>query len=104
MQLRNDFMKLTFYENLNARKCHCMCLGKDTGNGIFLFKGFVMNNGKEQRVVGVTVDKKLIIKNHIKNLCKKASENIGALSILPNHLNDSQKRLVLNSVVKYQFS
>ena len=40
----------------------------------------------------------------MKNLCKKASQKIGALSRLSNHLNDSQKRLILNSIVKSQFS
>ena len=47
---------------------------------------------------------KLTFKSHIKNLCKKASQKIGALSRLSNHLNDSQKRLILNSIVKSQFS
>ena len=55
MQLQNDFLKLTFYENLNARKCHFMCLGKDTGSGIFVFKGLVMNNNKEQKMLGVSI-------------------------------------------------
>ena len=40
----------------------------------------------------------------MKNLCKKASQKIGALSRLSNHLNDSQKILILNSIVKSQFS
>ena len=35
---------------------------------------------------------------------KKGTQKIGALSILSNHLNDSQKRLVFNSIVKSQFS
>ena len=50
------------------------------------------------------IDNKLNFKSHIKNLCKKALPEIGALSQLSNHLNDSQKRLVLNSIVKFQFS
>ena len=62
----------------------------------FFFKGLVMKNDKDQKILGVTLDNKLNFKNHIKNLCKKASEKIGALSRLSNHLNDSQKRLVLN--------
>ena len=35
---------------------------------------------------------------------KKATQKIGALSRLSNHLNDSQKRLFFNSIVKSQFS
>ena len=107
--LSTDFDAVTkwFYENhmaLNAGKCHLMCLGKDTRNETFIFKGVVMKNSKEQKILGVTIDNKLTFKSHIKNLCKKASQKIGALSRLSNHLNDSQKRLILNSIVKSQFS
>ena len=89
---------------LNAGKCNFMCLGKDTGNETFIFKGLVMKNSKEQKILGVMIDNKLNFKSHIKNLCKKALPEIGALSRLSNHPNDSQKRLVLNSIVKFQFS
>ena len=52
--LSNDFDAVTkwFYENqmaLNAGKCHFMCLGKDTGNETFIFKGLVIKNSKEQK-------------------------------------------------------
>ena len=92
---------------LNAGKCHFMCLAKDTRNETFIFKGLVMKNSKEQKMLGVTMlelDNKLTFKSHSKNLCKKASQKIGALSRLSNHLNDSQKRLILNSIAKSQFS
>ena len=63
-----------------------------------------MKNSKEQKILGVTIDNKLIFKSHIKNVCKNVWQKVGALSRLSNHLNDSQKRLVLNSIVKSQFS
>ena len=110
--LSNDFDAVTkwFYENhmiLNAGKCHFMCLAKDTRNETFIFKGLVMKNSEEQKMLRVTrleLDNKLTFKSHSKNLCKKASQKIGALSSLSNHLNDSQKKLILNSIVKSQFS
>ena len=80
--------------SLNAGKYHSMCLGKDTG----------MKNIKEQKILGVTIDNKLTFKSHIKNLCKKISQKIVALSKLSNHVDDSQKKLVLNSIVKSQFN
>ena len=57
---------------LDAGKCHFICLGKDTRNETFIFKGLVMKNSKEQGTVWVTIDNKLTFKNHLKNLCKKA--------------------------------
>ena len=63
-----------------------------------------MKNNKEQKILGVTIYNRLTFKSHIKDLCKKASQKIVALSRLSNHLNDSQKRLILNYRVKSQFS
>ena len=107
--MSTDFDAVTkwFYENhmaLNAGMCHFICLGKDTRNETVIFKGLVRKNSKEQNILGVTIDNKLTFKSHIKNLGKKASQKIGALSRLSNHLNHSQKGLVLNFIVKSQFS
>ena len=66
-----------------------MCLGKDTRNETFIFKGLVIKNSKDQKILGVTIENKLTFKCHIKNLCKKASQKIGTSSRLSNHLNDS---------------
>ena len=85
---------------LNDGKCLSVCLGKDTRNETFIFKGLVMKNSKEQKILGITIDNKLTFKSHIRNLCKNASQKTGALSRLSNHLNDCQKRLILNSMVK----
>ena len=41
----------------------------------------------------------------LKNLCKKASQKIWAVSRWTNYLNDSeQKKLLFNVIIKYQFS
>ena len=80
-----------------------MCLGKDTGNETFNFNGLVWRTTKSKEL-GVTIDNDLTFKSYIKNLWKKASQKIGALSRLSNHLNDSQRKLVLNSKEKSQFS
>ena len=89
---------------LNVGMYHFMCLRKNTGNETFVFRELVMKNSKGQKITGVTIDNIQTFKGHIENLCKKASQKIGTLSRLSNHLNDSQKRLALNYTVKYQFS
>ena len=63
---------------LNAGKCHFMCLEKDTRNETFIFIVLVMKNSKQQKVLGTTIYNKLTFKSRIKNLCKKASQKIGA--------------------------
>ena len=77
-----------------------MCLGKDTENETFIFNNFIFNNSNEERILGITTDNKLTSKSHVKILCKKAARKLGALSRLLNHLNDSQKRLIFNSIIK----
>ena len=63
-----------FYENfmvLNAGKYHFMCLGNNTVTETFLFHNILMENSKEQKIIGVIIDNKLNVKSEI---CKKASQ------------------------------
>ena len=108
--LRFDFdLVLKWFEEnyvvLTADKCHIMCPGKDTENETFIFNNFIFNNSNEEKILGITIDNKLSFKRHIKTLCKKAAaQKKGALSRLLNHLSDSQKRLIFNSIIKSQFN
>ena len=89
--LRGDFQIVTkwFYENymgLNSGKCHFMCLGKNTENETYFFNNTEMKNRDEEKILGITIDNKLKFKSHVKNLRKKASQKIWALSRLANYL------------------
>ena len=88
----------------NAYKCHFMCLGKDTENETFIFNNFIFNNGNEEKILGTTIENKPTFKSQIKILCKKASQKIEVLSQLLNHLNNFQKRLIFDSIIKSQFN
>ena len=101
--------KLTkwFYENymvLNSGKCHFMCLGQNTVNETFVYDNIEMKNSKEEKILGVIIDNKLRFKSHVKDLSKKASQKIWALSRLINHLNDSEKEMIFNALMKSRFS
>ena len=89
---------------LNADKYHFTRLGKDTENETFIFNNFIFNNSNEEKILGITIDNKLTFKGHIKILCRKAAQKMGALSRLLNHLSDSQKRSIFNSLIKSQFN
>ena len=39
-----------------------------------------MKNISEEKILGIAIDNKLKFKSHVKNLCKKASQKIWALS------------------------
>ena len=63
-----------------------------------------MKNSKEEKILGVIIDNKLRFKSHVKNLCKKASQKVWALSRLINYLNDSDKKMLFNALIKSRFS
>ena len=69
---------------LNAGKCHFMYLGKNTENGTFTFKDTIMNNSKEEKILGVIIGNRLTSGSHIRELCKKASQKVSALSRISN--------------------
>ena len=44
-----------------------------------------MKNSKGEKMLGVIIDNKLRLKSHVKDLCKRASQKIWALSRLINY-------------------
>ena len=79
-------------------------LDKDTENETFIFNNFIFSYSNKDKMLEITIGNKLTCTTDINILCKKASQKIGALSRLLNHLNDSQKRLIFNSITKSQFN
>ena len=51
-------MVLRKYIVRNAGKCHFICLGNSTEHETFLFHIIPMENSREQRIIGVTIDNK----------------------------------------------
>ena len=93
--LLNYLNKVTewLFENyivLNAGKCHFMYLGKNIEHETFTFKDTIMNNNKEEKLLGVIIDNRLTFSSHMRELCKKASQKRSALSRISNQLNDSE--------------
>ena len=88
---------------LNAAKCHFMCLRNNKENKTFLFHNILMENSKEQKIIDVIIDTKLNFKSHISELRKNISQKIAALSRLSSYLNNSEKKLIFNSIIKLQF-
>ena len=107
--LRKDFRALTewFFKNymvLNQKKCRYMCIGRNTENDKFKFDNLLLENSKEEVVLGVIIDNKLTFDSHIKSICRKAGQKLGALLRITNYLNTSQKKLIFSGMIKSQFS
>ena len=87
--LSQDLLKLSewFYENcmiLNPEKCHYMCLGKDSASDLLRFCGEDLVASELETVLEIQTDNKLNFGNHIKSLCNKATQKLGALQRISN--------------------
>ena len=107
--LSQDLLKLSkwFYENcmiLNPENCHYMCLGKDSASDLLRFCGLDLVASELETVLGIQIDNKLNFENHIKSLCNKVSQKLGALQRISNMLDTQKKNLLFNSIIKPQFS
>ena len=67
------FQKL---HGIKPKKCHYMCTGRNTENDKSEFDNLLLENSKEEVVLGVTIDNKLTFDSHIKSICRKAGKNL----------------------------
>ena len=58
--------------------------------------------GKEQVLLGITVDSNLTFKNHINKICKRASQKLNVLA-RALYINMQKRRIVMNSFATCQF-
>ena len=107
--LEMEFMILHqwFHENhmtLNPGKRHYMVIGsRDLSHEIMLNNNKITSSN-EEKLLGNFLDSKLNFKSHISSLCRKAGQKISALDRLKNYLTSDQRNLLLNSIIKSQFT
>ena len=104
--LEMDFMILLkwFHENdmvLNPGKCHYIVIGDDDPSHKIIFNNNEIASSNEGKLLGILLDSKLSFDSHITSLCKKAGQKRARIN---HYLTPDQKSLLLNSVVKSQFS
>ena len=107
--LEMDFMILHkwFHENhmvLNPDKCRFIVIGDDDPNQKIILNNNEIVSSNEEKLLGILLDSKLNFDSHITSLCKKAGQKLSALARINHYLTQDQKLLLLNSVVKSQFS
>ena len=68
-----------FYENfmiLNPGKCHFMSIGKDIHDeDVFYYDNLTLKNSNEEKILGVTIDRKLTFHHLTKKMRRKAVKN-----------------------------
>ena len=107
--LEMEFMILHqwFHENhmtLNPGKCHYMVIGSRDLSHEIMLNNKKITSSNEEKLLGIFLDSKLNFESHIGSLCRKAGQKRSALARLKNYLTSDQRNLLLNSVIKSQFT
>ena len=108
--LSHDFTILSkwFYNNfmvLNPDKCSFMLLGVDDELQTNLVCGNeTLKNSKQEKVLGVTIEKKLKFATHRSNITKNANIKSNALTRVQKHMTADQEKRIFSSFIKSQFT
>ena len=82
---------------LNPEKYYLMCIGKNVSDSELLnLNDLNLKNRKEVEVLGITIDKNLNFKGHIKNICIKAGQKLSALLRISTHINTEKNLYFTN--------
>ena len=89
---------------LNSAKCYFLTLGFQDAPPNFSYDKITIKNVSEENILDITNDNKLTFKSHLKNICKKANQKLNALARIKNFTSPFQRKTLLNSFIKSQFS
>ena len=94
------------YLILNPDKCHFLISGpKTVVEQMSIEVGDqVIWESLEEKLLGVTIDKKLKFDSHLNNICKKAAAKVTALTRLAKIMPFEKKRILMNAFIESQFS
>ena len=95
-RLNNNYMKV------NTGKSHLLlsCNSRATAT----IDNSYIESKDEQELLGITIDSNLTFENHIRNICKKASQKLNALARIAPYMNIQKRRTIMKSFVTSQFS
>ena len=89
---------------LNEEKCHLLMFGeKETVISIKVGSS-VIEESKEEKLLGVVIDQKLNFKQHVNMVCTKASQKLHALARASTYMPKEKTRTVMRAFVMLQFS
>ena len=92
------------YMKLNLIKCHFIISSNSAEHFWIKVGDQIIWESKQEKLLGVIVDKKLKFDKHIESLCKKASAKVTALARLIKIVPMEKKKILMNAFEESQFS
>ena len=89
---------------LNPDKCYLLTLGFQDAQSSFSYDNITVKNVSEEKMLGITIDHKPTFKSHLKNIFKKANKELNAFARITKFTSPFQRKTLLNSFIKSQFS
>ena len=81
-----------------------MVLGNGSNSDTIKLNEMKLTSSSYEKLIGILIDRDLSFGKHIKSLCRKADQKLNSLARISNYLTHDQKRLLLNLIIKSQFS
>ena len=92
------------YMKSNQTRCHFM-ITSPTPEQLWIQIGEqIIWESKQEKLLGLTVDKKLLFDKHVQIICNKASAKVTALSRLIRVVSGEKKKILMNAFIESQFS
>ena len=92
------------YIKMNEDKSHLLVFGSKGEDVSVNISGSLIQESDEEKLLGLTLDRRLNFKNHVSNLCKKASQKLHALARVSKYMEKSKLELTMISFVMSHFS
>ena len=90
---------------LNPDKCTFMLLGvNDELQTNLVCRNEILKNSKQEKVLGVTIDKKLIFAMHLSNITKNANIKFNTLTRVQKCMTTDKKKCIFSLFIKSQFT
>jgi hypothetical protein len=93
---------------LNGNKCKFMVIRPSRILQNYTEKMTIASNNitesQSGKLLGITFDNQLTMSEHIKNMCKQASNKLYALARISNYLSDQKRKILMKSFIISQFN
>lgn len=89
---------------VNEGKSHLLVFGSNDEEVSVSISGSLMQESDEEKLLEEILDRRLNFKNHVSNLCKKASQKLHALARVSKYMERSKLELTLTSFVMPHFN